>query len=114
MLETNYIGAVTWLPPQEGREKLIEQVTPMNYIRPGLPPICILHNRNDPMVPYAQSETLSKALQAAGVDYELHGFEEAARHGLTVADWPKAQAFAFAFLEKHGVMSGPTAGKMRE
>jgi acetyl esterase/lipase len=102
-LEIKYVGALAWLPQQEGREQLIERVTPSNYVHTGVPPVCILHNRNDPLVPFTQSESLFKALRAVGVDCELHDFDEPPKHGLTDADWPVAQSCAIAFLEKRGI-----------
>ena len=103
-LETKYVGATLWLPEQPGREQLIERVTPLNYVRSGVPPVCILHNRNDPSVPFSQSEALHRSLQAAGVDSELHGFDEETRHGLTPEHWPLAHELAFEFLSRHGVI----------
>jgi acetyl esterase/lipase len=57
-------------------------VSPVAHVRPGAPPFLLVHGTADTVVPYAQSETLAAALQAAGVDVRLepvpgaeHGFD---------------------------------------
>lgn len=96
--------AVAWVPEQFGRRQLAERVSPMIYVRKGLPPILSIHGDADPTVPYDQSVKLTKALRDAGDDAELvrvpqgpHGFPKAKEDEIYEQDvWP--------FLKKHGVM----------
>lgn len=96
--------AVTWVPEQSGRLELASRVSPMTYVRKGLPPILAIHGDADSTVPYEHSVKLVKALRDAGDDAELvsvpqgeHGFPEAKVNEIYEQNiWP--------FLKKHGVL----------
>jgi acetyl esterase/lipase len=64
-----YAGA--WIGAQPLREELARSVSPMTYVRPGLPPIIMIHGDHDPTVPYSQSVDLSAALTKVGVPNQL-------------------------------------------
>ncbi len=81
--------AVTWLPEQQGRYDLARRVSPMTYVRRGLPPVLTLHGDQDQTVPYDHGVKLTKALRDSGVDAELitvpkgrHGFPPEKMHEL--------------------------------
>ena len=63
--------AVTWLGSATNREEIAKRVSPLTYVRPGLPPILTIHGDADPIVPYAQALRLQEALQKAGVPHQL-------------------------------------------
>jgi acetyl esterase/lipase len=96
--------AVTWVPEQFGRLALASRVSPMKYVRKGLPPILAIHGDADSTVPYEHSVKLVKALRDAGDDAELvsvpqgeHGFPKAKEDEIYEQNiWP--------FLKKHGVL----------
>jgi acetyl esterase/lipase len=96
--------AVTWVPEQSGRLELASRVSPMTYVRRGLPPILAIHGDADSTVPYEHSVKLVKALRDAGDDAELvsvpqgeHGFPDARVNEIYEQNiWP--------FLKKHGVI----------
>jgi len=44
-----------------------QKASPLNYIRPGLPPFLVVHGDKDPVVPIEHSQSLVAALQKAGV-----------------------------------------------
>jgi acetyl esterase/lipase len=96
--------AVTWVPEQQGRLELASRVSPMTYVRKGLPPILSIHGDADSNVPYEHSVKLVKALRDAGDDAELvsipqgeHGFPKAKEDEIYEQNiWP--------FLKKHGVL----------
>jgi len=74
--------AVTWLGSAIDREQIAKRVSPLTYVRAGLPPIFTIHGDADPTVPYTQSVRLHKALSDVGVANELmtipggkHGFD---------------------------------------
>ena len=74
--------AVAWLGSAPDREQIAKRLSPLTYVRPGLPPALTIHGDADPTVPYAQSVRLHKALGDAGVPNELmtipggkHGFD---------------------------------------
>jgi acetyl esterase/lipase len=63
--------AVQWLGSQPNREEIARRVSPINYVRPGLPPILTVHGYADPTVPYSQAVRLHDALDRAGVPNKL-------------------------------------------
>src|SRR5579864_239362 len=96
--------AVTWVPEQTGRLELARRLSPMTYVRKGLPPILTIHGDADETVPYEHGVKLTKALRDAGDDAELvsvpggkHGFPKAKEDEIYEHDiWP--------FLKKHGIL----------
>jgi len=96
--------AVTWVPEQSGRLDLARRVSPVTYVRKGLPPILTIHGDADQTVPYEHGVRLTKALRDAGDDAELvsvpqgeHGFPKAVEDQIYEQDiWP--------FLKKHGLI----------
>lgn len=73
--------AVMWLGTQPNREQVAKEVSPLTYVRPGLPPIITIHGDQDDVVPYSQAVRLHEALTKAGDKNELvtihggkHGF----------------------------------------
>jgi acetyl esterase/lipase len=73
--------AVAWLGNQTNRDEIARKVSPLTYVRPGLPPIITIHGDQDDVVPYSQAVRLHQALDNAGVQNELvtihggkHGF----------------------------------------
>ena len=63
--------AVAWLGSLPDRETIAERVSPLTYVREGLPPTLIIQGDADPTVPYAQSLRLRDALTKAKVPNEL-------------------------------------------
>jgi len=63
--------AVTWLGSVPDRDQVAKRVSPLTYVRAGLPPIMMIQGDADPTVPYTQSVRLQKALDVAGVPNEL-------------------------------------------
>jgi acetyl esterase/lipase len=96
--------AVTWVPEQPDRMELAKKLSPITYVRKGLPPVLSIHGDADPVVPYEQSVRLTKELKAAGDQAELitvpggeHGFPPKEMSQL----WPQI----FKWLKKHKISS---------
>ena len=53
--------AVSWLGSLLNREDLARRLSPVNYVRPGLPPIITIHGNADPLVPYSHAVRLHDA-----------------------------------------------------
>ena len=64
--------AVAWLGGLLDQEAEARRVSPVNYVRPGLPPIFIVHGDEDPTVPYQQSARLHQKLDDAHVTNQLY------------------------------------------
>ncbi len=63
--------AIEWFGSLGHREQLAQQVSPLTYVRAGLPAIITIHGDADPIVPYAQAVSLHAALAKAGVPNQL-------------------------------------------
>jgi acetyl esterase/lipase len=63
--------AVTWLGSMLDRDAIAKRISPLTYVRPGLPPVITIHGDADPTVPYTQSVRLHKELSDSGVPNEL-------------------------------------------
>jgi len=60
-----------WLGHQPRLEDLARRLSPLTYVRPGLPAIFTAHGDSDPVVPYGQAVQLHAALTKAGVANQL-------------------------------------------
>lgn len=105
--------AVAWIGAQPGREDRAKRVSPLTYVRSGLPPIITVHGDHDPTVPYSQAVRLRDALTAAGVSNELVTIKGGG-HG-SFSDDQTRYAFSrvWAFLDGHHVATaagGSAAG----
>ena len=63
--------AVAWLSSLPDRNEVAKRVSPLTYVRPGLPPILTIHGDADPTVPYQHAIRLNEALEKAGVAHQL-------------------------------------------
>ena len=89
--------AVEWLGSLPDRFEIAERVSPLTYVRSGLPPVLTIHGDADPAVPYAHATRLRDALEAAGVPNQLHTVP-GGRHGgftkdETLVIWDTIRAF---------------------
>ena len=95
--------AVTWLGSAPNREERAHRVSPLTYIRPGLPPILSIQGDADPTVPYTHSLRLRDALNKASVPNELVTIPGGKHGGFTAEERTRIYAAIHAFLEKHGL-----------
>ncbi len=95
--------AVMWMGSQTDAPAIARRVSPIAYIRRGIPAILSVHGEADPVVPYAQSAKLHAALTAAGVPNELVTIRGGAHGGFTAAENADTYAKIKAFLKSHGV-----------
>jgi acetyl esterase/lipase len=95
--------AVAWIGAQPGKDDRAKRVSPLTYVRSGLPPILTIHGDHDPTVPYSQAVRLRDALTAAGVSNELVTIQGGG-HG-SFSDDQTRYAFSrlWTFLDSHHV-----------
>jgi acetyl esterase/lipase len=99
--------AVQWFGSLPDKLELAKSLSPLTYVRSGLPPIITVHGDSDALVPYPQAVRLHAALDRVGVPNQLitipggvHGSQFWTRD-----ENRKAQEAIFDFLEKHGILS---------
>ena len=59
--------AVRWFGSMEDRMAVAKRVSPLTYVRAGLPPIMTIHGDKDGVVPYSHAVRLHLELDGAGV-----------------------------------------------
>ena len=95
--------AVQWMGSLPNRVEIANRVSPLTYVRPGVPPIISIQGDQDPTVPYAHSVRLQDALKKVGVDGELITIPGGKHGGFTRAENQRAHAAIKAFLAKQGL-----------
>ena len=63
--------AVAWFGSMTNRAEVARRVSPLTYVRPGLPPILTIHGDADKVVPYSHAVRLHDALNKASVPNQL-------------------------------------------
>ena len=96
--------AVMWMGSQPDPLTIAKRVSPLTYVRAGLPPILSIHGDADPVVPYEQSMRLHQALTAAGVPNQLVTINGGSHGGFTDAELEDAYRKIRAFLRSHGLL----------
>jgi acetyl esterase/lipase len=95
--------AVMWMGSQPDPVAIAKRVSPLTYVRAGLPPILSIHGDADAVVPYDQSRRLHQALAAAGVPNELVTIKGGGHGQFTDAELEDAYEKIDAFLRAHGL-----------
>ena len=96
-------AAMQWFGSMPNREEIARRVSPMTYVRSGLPPILTVHGDNDTTVPYPQAVQLHAALVKAGVTNQLLTIP-GGRHGnFTPAERTRIYTTIREFLAKNGL-----------
>jgi len=97
--------AVTWLGSLPNKDEVAKRVSPLTYVRPGLPPILTIHGDMDQLVPYDEAVRLHAALTKAGVINQLLTIP-GGRHGnFTPEERTKIFSTIRDFLAKNGLGS---------
>jgi len=99
--------AVQWLGAAANRAEIAKRVSPLEYVRAGLPPILMIHGDADPTVPYQHSVRLKAALDKAGVPNELHTVPGGHHGGFSAEENVAVYKTIRAFLKKQGLQPGP-------
>ena len=100
--------AVQWMGSMPNRVEIARRVSPLTYVRAGLPPIISIQGDQDPVVPYSHSVRLQDALKKVAVDGELVTIPGGKHGGFTRAENLRAYQAIKAFLAKHGLVATVT------
>jgi acetyl esterase/lipase len=63
--------ALQWLGSRADRDDFAKRLSPLSYVRPGLPPIITVHGDADPTVPFAQASRFHHTLGQLGIKNRL-------------------------------------------
>jgi len=95
--------AVAWFGSLPNREDLARRLSPLTYVRSGLPPIITIHGDADHVVPYVQALRLQDALNKAGVKNQLVTIHGAGHGDFNLDQEMKAFEAIKAFLAGLGI-----------
>jgi acetyl esterase/lipase len=95
--------AVQWLASLPNREEIARRVSPLTYVREGLPPVLAIQGDADPTVPYQQSLRLREALTKANVTNELVTVPGGKHGGFSPAERSMIYVKIREFLAKNGL-----------
>ena len=96
--------AIEWLGSQANSKELARRLSPINHVKPGLPPIISIHGDQDDIAPYSQIVRLHAALEKAGVPNQLITIRGAKHGGFSRQDLVSSFVTIRDFLRKHGVL----------
>jgi acetyl esterase/lipase len=95
--------AVTWLASLPNRDEIARRVSPLTYVRAGLPPILTIHGDMDQLVPYDHAVQLHQALTKAGVPNQLLTIPGGRHGGFSPDERTKIFVVIREFLVKNGL-----------
>ena len=90
---------------------MVRFVNPIDNVHPGIPPVLVLHGRNDPIIPYQQAVELYKKIIAVAGDgmAELELSDEFLHADPGYAA-PESVERIFAFIDKHVMRASSVKG----
>jgi acetyl esterase/lipase len=95
--------AKMWMGSQPNAAAIAKSVSPLTYVRPGLPPIISIHGDKDDVVPYSNSTRLRDALDAAKVKNKLVTIKNGGHGQFTDKDTANAYKEVWKFLKESGI-----------
>ena len=98
----NYVRE--WFGSMSNADQLAKQVSPINYVRAGLPPIITIHGENDDVAPYNHSVRLHAALDKAGVPNQLVTIRGRKHGGFNRDEMASSYTAIREFLRKQGLL----------
>jgi acetyl esterase/lipase len=100
--------AVQWVGAGPNADAMAKSVSPLTYVRAGLPPILTIQGDADPIVPFSQNTRLRDALNQAGASNELFAIPGGGHGNFKPEERTKAYVKIREFLAKNGLAT-PTA-----
>ena len=79
-------------------------LSPITYVRKGLPPVLIVHGDKDAVVPYDQSRRLANALEAAGNEVDLVPIRGANHGWFSTGELREIENAVLRFLDRPDVL----------
>jgi len=95
--------AVEWMGSLANRFEISERVSPMTYVRAGLPPTLTIHGDADPTVPYQHAIALHEKLDEVGVPNALHTVPDGGHGGFNLEQTVAIFETIQRFLSQHGL-----------
>ena len=94
-------GTVQWFGSNPDRRELAQFISPLTYVREGLPPTITIHGDKDPRIPHAQAVRLHEGLARAGVANRLVTIPGGGHGGFSHEEMVRSYVAIREFLGKH-------------
>lgn len=91
--------AVMWMGSNPNADAIAKSVSPLTYVRPGLPPVLTIHGDKDDVVPYTHATRLHEALGKAGVKNQLLTIKNGGHGQFPQSDFVTAYETIWKFLK---------------
>jgi len=101
--EHSMLYAQQWLSGHPDPIGIAQKVSPIRYIRPGLPPVLTIHGDEDPYVPYQHAVRLHEALDEVNVPNRLVTISGGKHGGFNWEENIKIYQAIRDFLREQGV-----------
>jgi acetyl esterase/lipase len=95
--------AAQWMGSMPNRDEIAHRVSPLTYVRSGLPPIMTIHGDADPLVPYQQAVRLHEALAKVNSPNQLLTIPGGKHGGYTADERTRIWIAIREFLAKNGL-----------
>lgn len=95
--------AVMWMGSMPNAADVAKSVSPLTYVRAGLPPVITIHGDKDDVVPYSQATRLRDELTKVGVTNKLITVKGGGHGMFTQADYVTAFDEIWTFLKDNKV-----------
>lgn len=95
--------AVMWMGSLENKAEIAKKVSPLTYVRVGLPPVLTIHGDKDDVVPYSHATRLKTALDKAKVPNKLHTVKGGGHGMFEVKDYSAAFDEIWKFLKENKI-----------
>ncbi len=96
--------AVAWLSSLPDRAEIARRVSPLTYVRAGLPPVLTIHGDADPTVPYQHAVRLQAALETAKVPHQLVTIPGGKHGNFSPSEREKIYTAIRAFLSENHIL----------
>ncbi|HEX7294762.1 MAG TPA: prolyl oligopeptidase family serine peptidase, partial [Pyrinomonadaceae bacterium] len=93
-----------WFGSLSNAAQLAKQLSPVNYVRAGLPPIITIHGELDDVAPYNHAVRLHSALDKAGVPNRLLTIKGRKHGGFNRDEMMQSYTAIREFLRKQGLL----------
>ncbi len=95
--------AMMWMGSQKNADEIAKSVSPLTYVRAGLPPVITIHGDKDDVVPYTHATRLKEALDKVGVKNQLYTVKGGGHGQFTREQYLPAWENVFKFLKANGI-----------
>jgi acetyl esterase/lipase len=95
--------AMMWIGSEADATAIARSVSPLTYVRAGLPPILTIHGDKDDVVPYSQATRLQNALDKAKVPNKLYTVQGGGHGQFTQEQYVAAYREVWKFLKDNKI-----------